>query len=352
MPDFDLKPTTYTVADYCQMYDRQEIRVNREYQRSDKVWPPAAQSFLIETILLGYPMPKLSLHQLTDVKTRKTVKEIVDGQQRTRAIKSFYDGNLRLSRTLRLQEAAGSTYNDLPEDLRRAFLDYAVPVDIFTGASSEEIREVFRRMNSYTVPLNPEEQRHAHWQGEMKWFIYSLSSDYDTILLGMGTFTESRLVRMSDAKLFAEIIHALIEGVSTTNKRKLDNLYKEYDKEFARGGEFERRFRSTMEVLLDLEELHGSPLMKPHMMYSLLLAMMHVLEPVEVLNPIRHVTRSVDVDWSCALPRLTALAEAARGEVENSGEFKEFVEASEAKTNVKEQREIRIRWLVDALLCE
>jgi len=352
MADFDLKPTTYTVADYCQMYDRKEIRVNREYQRSDKVWPPAAQSFLIETILLGYPMPKLFLHQLTDVKTRKTVKEIVDGQQRTRAIKAFYDGTLRLSRTLTLEGAAGSTYSDLPEDLRQAFLDYAMPFDIFTGASPEQIREVFRRMNSYTVPLNPEEQRHANWQGEMKWFIYSLSNQYDTLLLEVGTFTEGRLVRMSDAKLFAEIIHALIEGVSTTNKRKLNALYRDYDDEFDHRTEFERRFRSAMEVLLDLEELHGGPLMKQHMMYSLLLAIMHVLEPVESLDSIRHVEAPVDVDWSCALPRLTSLAEAARRDVEDSGEFKEFVEATEARTNVKEQREIRIRWFVNALLCE
>lgn len=352
MADFDLKPTTYTVADYCQMYDRGEIRVNREYQRSDKVWPLAAQSFLIETILLGYPMPKLSLHQVTDLKTRKTVKEIVDGQQRTRAVKSFYDCKLRLSRTLKLQEAAGCTYEDLPEELRQAFLDYAVPVDIFTGASPEQIREVFRRINSYTVPLNPEEQRHAHWQGEMKWFIYSLSNEYDTILLQIGTFTESRLVRMADAKLFAEIIHAFTEGVSTTNKRKLDALYKNYDKEFDYRTECERRFRSALEVLLELEELHGGPLMRPHMMYSLLLAIMHVLDPVEVLNPIRHVEAPVDIDKSCALPRLTALAEAARGENEDAGEFTEFVEASEARTNVKEQREIRVRWFVDALLCQ
>lgn len=352
MADFDLTPTTYTVADYCQMYERGEMRVNREYQRSDKVWPVAAQSFLIETILLGYPMPKLSLHQLTDLKTRKTVKEIVDGQQRTRAIKSFYDGHLRLSRTLKLQEAAGNTYEDLPEDLRQAFLDYALPVDIFTGASADQIREVFRRINSYTVPLNPEEQRHAKWQGEMKWFIYSLSNEYDTILLRMGTFTESRLVRMADAKLFAEIIHALLGGVSTTNKKKLDALYRDHDEEFRQSPQIERRFRSAIELLLEFEDLHGGPLMKPHMIYSLLLATMHVLDPVDVLNPIRPVAEPIEIDRLCALPRLSALAEAARRENENAGEFREFVEASEARTNVKEQREIRIRWFVDALLCE
>ena len=70
-------PSTYTVADYCAAMERQEIIVNRQYQRSDKVWPPPAKSFLIESVLLGFSIPKLSLYQVTDVKTRKTRKEIV-----------------------------------------------------------------------------------------------------------------------------------------------------------------------------------------------------------------------------------------------------------------------------------
>jgi hypothetical protein len=62
------------------------IIVNHDYQRSDKVWPPAARSYLIETILLGFPIPKLSLYQTTDLKTKKTKKEIVDGQQRSQVM--------------------------------------------------------------------------------------------------------------------------------------------------------------------------------------------------------------------------------------------------------------------------
>ena len=62
-----------TIAAYCQEMGRNEIIVNKEHQRSDKVWPPVARSYLIETILLGYPIPKLSLHQVTDVKEQEDV---------------------------------------------------------------------------------------------------------------------------------------------------------------------------------------------------------------------------------------------------------------------------------------
>lgn len=350
MPDFDLHATSYTVADYCRALDRREIRVNRNYQRSDRVWPPAAQSFLIETILLGYPMPKLSLHQITDMKTRTTVKEIVDGQQRTRTIKAFFDGELRLSRTLKLEDAAGNTYEELPEDLRQAFLDYAVPVDVFTGATPEHIREVFRRINSYTVPLNPEEQRHARWQGEMKWFVYSLARDFDGILNGLGTFTQARLVRMADAKLFAEVIHALLEGVSTTNKRKLDALYRDHDETFPDQAKLRGWFDNAFQLLLDLEELHGGPLMKPHMLYSLLLALMHASNPVPTLQELRPLAGPIDIDVGCAVRELTALAEAMHNE-EVEEKFQDFVAASMSKTNVKAQRETRIVAFLDALAC-
>src|SRR3954464_7669718 len=108
--------------------DRHEIIVNHDYQRSAKVWPPAARSFLIETILLGYPMPKLSLFQNTDVKTRKSIKEIVDGQQRSVAIHDFYHDKFSISRKTELVEAAGRSYSQLDELLQAKFLSYALSV--------------------------------------------------------------------------------------------------------------------------------------------------------------------------------------------------------------------------------
>src|SRR5689334_15188596 len=102
-------PNNLTVADYCHAMQRNEIRVNHEYQRSDKVWPEAARSFLVETILLGYPIPKMFLYQVTDLKSRKTIKEIVDGQQRSQALVDYFAGAYRLSRSIDLEEAKGRT---------------------------------------------------------------------------------------------------------------------------------------------------------------------------------------------------------------------------------------------------
>ena len=48
--------------------------INRDYQRSSRVWPDMAKSYLMETILRDFPIPKLFLHQTQDTKTRKPIR--------------------------------------------------------------------------------------------------------------------------------------------------------------------------------------------------------------------------------------------------------------------------------------
>ena len=151
-------------------------------------------------------MPKLALHQQTDLQSRKSIKFVVDGQQRTHAIVDFFNGDLTLSRNLELVEAAGRTFDELPEDLKEAFLSYSLQFDQFEAADENVVREYFRRINSFTTPLNPEERRHANFQGNMKWFILNLADRHSETLHSLGTMTERELVRMADRKLFAEIV--------------------------------------------------------------------------------------------------------------------------------------------------
>ena len=118
----------YTIAEYCQQMADHKIVVNREYQRSEGVWPPAARSYLIDTILCGFPIPKLSLYQRTDLRTRTTIKEIVDGQQRSTTILSFYNNEFRLTGK---GEFTGKSFVSLEEVEQTKFLDYALSVDTF-----------------------------------------------------------------------------------------------------------------------------------------------------------------------------------------------------------------------------
>ena len=350
----EIRHPEQTIADYCAAIDQRQVRVNRDYQRSDQVWPRTAQSFLIETILTDFPVPKLFLHQHTDLRTRRTIKEIVDGQQRTRAIVDYYNDVFRLSSNVELPEARGRKYSQLPEDLKAKFADHALQFDLFVGATDEEVREVFRRMNSFTVPLNPEEQRHADYQGAFKWFMRRLSTDYSELFKSAGTFGQKALVRMQDQKLLTEICAAVFDGITTTNKRTLNSVYKNHDKDEhfpeQQRETLDAQLRTALDKLFEWEDLYRTPLMRPHQVYSLVLALMHLESGVATLENDFESAGATIVDDATALVNLSRLAEVLElDEEELAGDLRPFFRASAEKTNVKAQRATRFIWFCRAL---
>ena len=343
--------TNFTIQDFLAALDRGEIRVNRDYQRSDEVWPDAARSYLIETVLLDFPIPKLALHQITDASTGQSHKELVDGQQRSATLRAFREDKFRLSSAVENIALRGQQYSTLSLEQRTTFLNYQLSIDLFLGAEPGQIREVFRRMNSYTVPLNPEEQRHAKFQGRFKWFLHRLGLRLNDIWEGMGVFSQKALVRMADTKVLAEISHAMLYGVTTTNKASLDRAYREYDDDFAAEQEFERRIVTTIETLRSWEELHGTSLMKPFQVYALVLAIMHVRQRVDLLQAVFESPSNDNIDRGRSIEHLSRLARAIDENV-TTGRYARFVRASEEKTNVRAEREVRIRYFCEALTAE
>lgn len=340
-------PSSETIAQFCEGLRKNEILVDYRYQRSEKVWPKAAQSFLIESILLGFPVPKLFLHQQTDRVSRTTVHHIIDGQQRSVAIKAFADDELPLARNLELKEAAGRTYSELSSELQDKFLSYSLAMDLFVNTPEEQVREIFRRINSYEVPLNAEEQRHARWQGEFKWYIYHLSRELDAYFAGYGTFSDSQLVRMQDMKLLAEVSHALLDGISTTDKRALDNLYRDYDGAFPETEDFRRRIEAAVRFVDSLGAIHNTSLMKPYSMYALILAVIHAKKATPCLVSVADGGQGLAKVSVCE-QRLSILA-AAIDDERYPKKLEKFVKASEKGTNVKAARITRFKHCLDAV---
>ncbi len=342
----------FTIADYCAAMRRREIVVNREYQRSDKVWPQVARSYLIETVLKGFPIPKFYLYQVTDVKSRSTYKEIVDGQQRSNAISDFLADEFRVSRSAEDEDVRGRKYSELePEDQRR-FLEYALDADIFVSATPSEVVEVFRRMNSYTVPLNAEENRHASFEGAFKWFINDLADKLEPAFLAMGTFREKQLVRMADNKLLTELCESFLSGIRTTNKKILDAIYRKFDGEFPQRGDWRSRLLEAFDTVRGFDAIYGTALAKPHMMYSLAQAVAHVRRPVAKFEGLFRSPRLRDVSAREAVANLTALLQALEAEEDDSTRYSRFVAASKEKTNVRENRRVRFKWFCKALTGE
>lgn len=220
----------YRIADFLDWHKDKRLELNPNFQRGS-VWTPAARSYLIDSLLRKLPIPKVYLRTKIDVVTKKTIREVVDGQQRLRAIIEFADDKFAL--TKRAGEFAGSKYTTLSAELQEAFLSYPIAVDQLLNSSDTDVLEVFSRLNSYSVALNPAEKRHAKYQGDFKWLIRKASKDWAGLWETFAILSTRERVRMHDDSLVAEMLGYLLEGVGDGAQTDIDALYKKYDETFS-----------------------------------------------------------------------------------------------------------------------
>ncbi len=236
------------------------------------------------------------------------------------------------------------SYSELPEEWQSRFVSYSISIDLLVAATYDEVRQIFRRMNSYTIPLNPEELRNAEFQGPFKWFLYETARKYEIDLSKMKVFSEKALVRMQDLKLYTEIACAIENGITTTSKVHLDRIYRKYDVKFDDKTLFSQLFDNAFNFICGLEFLSDTSLAKPHIIYSLALAVIHTLRPLPNLAPVAGI--SVDRlnrrQLELQLSEMAEALELDQSEVPNSP-YKDFVGAASERTNVKSQREIRVK---------
>ena len=112
------------------------------------VWNLKHQRSLVDTIRRGLPIPSLTLSG-TDLSGNKY--SIEDGQQRIETLVRFCDNKFDLE---------GVFFAALGEDGCKDFLDYKVPVLIYTGANDEERIEIFDRLQN-GIALSNGERFHA-----------------------------------------------------------------------------------------------------------------------------------------------------------------------------------------------
>lgn len=132
------------------------INVAPDLQRT-AAWTPQQRSRLIESILLGIPLP--ALYFSADTEGRM---QVVDGVQRLTSINDFANGEYKLSALEYLVELTGKGFNELDAALRRRFHQTQIVVNVLEPETPVEVKfNIFKRINSGADPLQPQEIRHA-----------------------------------------------------------------------------------------------------------------------------------------------------------------------------------------------
>jgi len=107
---------------------KEEFVVRPPYQRKS-VWSRKKQQALLDSLFRRYYVPRIVI-RLVRLDSDRTVKEVIDGQQRIHTAQLFLDGQLKLPDSLGDLHAdlPGRTFTDLPAELRR-FVDRSLKYD-------------------------------------------------------------------------------------------------------------------------------------------------------------------------------------------------------------------------------
>jgi hypothetical protein len=337
----------YSIAEIVEWFKARQLVANPEYQRGGGLWPTAAKSYFIDTIVREFPFPKVYFHERLDPTTKRIRREIVDGQQRVGTIVAYVDGNFALGSNAR--EFDGQFFKDLDPEVQEAFLSYPVTVDVIRNAARADILQMFRRMNAFTLPLNAAEKRHSEFFGLFKDWVNVQLDRFGSMLVEWGVLTSRQIVRMADAEFVADLALAVEEGIVSTSPAKLRSLYNRYDKVFE-SPQIRQRVPAALEIVqTELSEVQGTYIVKSHVFHSLNCALIHNrfglpgAEEATGLAP----TGAYFIEPAQAVAGLRRLGVAH--EEKEDGALAEYVQAASEGGNRATQRAIRIKWLCMAL---
>jgi hypothetical protein len=344
MKNFDSR--TYSINDFIEWEDRKQLEISPKFQRRS-VWSPQAKSYLIDTILKDKPLPKIFIRATTDPKTKRTVREIVDGQQRMRAILSFVKDGFKISK-IHNEEYGGMTYSELPEDVQADFLKYEISVDLLLDLSDRDVLDIFARLNTYSVSLNKQELFNAKYFGYFKQLVYKLSGDYYTFWTENKIFTERKIVRMAEAELVTDLLIAILDGIQS--KKNAEKYYQAYDETMEDRKEIENNFVNTMNLIGNLFEntLQDSNFRTVPNFYGLFIALYHMNYAIPNLEIARH---KIDIkDYPKIRNCLDEINCIFESEDELPKEYYEFIKSTRDATTDVPARTTRCKFIANKLL--
>ncbi|NEP59750.1 MAG: DUF262 domain-containing protein [Symploca sp. SIO2G7] len=152
--------------------DLSEIYVP-EYQR-EFVWDIDRQSRLIESIILGLPIPLIFVAEIKETGRL----EIVDGSQRVRTLAAFMTNQLRLTNLKTLDSLNGFCFKHFAPSRQRKFKNTPIRMIVLSDKADERVRaDMFDRINTSSVDLKPMETRRGIYRGEFTDFVFECAKN-------------------------------------------------------------------------------------------------------------------------------------------------------------------------------
>ncbi len=294
-----------TVGWFKDRYLEGTLTIKPPYQRKP-IWSAKQKCYLVESILLGLPVPEIYIQQSISAEGKSTYG-IVDGQQRIRSVLQFVgsetdpmekDQNKFSLDKLKVGSPwRNKTFGELSADEKKKFFGYKFAVRYLNTDSDEEVRDMFERLNKYLTPLKAQELRNATYTGPFIKLAEKLADD--------EYWAENRIVtpaairRMMDVEFMSELLIGIMHGPQGGSAKIIDEYYKQYEDyedQFPDQQRTERRFTATLETIQRvLPDIKGTRWANKTDFYTLCVAVAYLLRTAELSQQeVKHVRRSLD----------------------------------------------------------
>jgi hypothetical protein len=175
----DIRITTknFTIREiYTQIEDKEpgqekELDLAPDFQRAF-VWDSKRQIRLIESILLGIPLPAFYFNQDKD-----GAQQVIDGVQRLTTIKRFMSNQLELKEEHLeyLSPLKGATFSTLDPATKRRFAGTQIVAHVIEPQTPDDVKyDIFNRVNTGGIPLTAQEIRHCMSKDRSREFLRKL----------------------------------------------------------------------------------------------------------------------------------------------------------------------------------
>jgi uncharacterized protein with ParB-like and HNH nuclease domain len=248
-----LRPDMKSVSWLHANFKAETIYVDNTFQRRS-AWAERNKARLIETILNGYPMPEIYLWSgKADPQTGEIRFSVVDGQQRLTAIREYISEAFALRSSYldpknRIRGYAGKNFSELKDEFKQQIWDYQINTRIVPNTiTRSQILAMFLRLNETDTSLNPQELRHAEFNGKFAKAAEQVA-EFE-FWKEWKFFTPRAIRRMGDIQFISALLLYLRQGLDADlTQAALNEAYDLYNDKYPEEKEDIKTFESILGI--------------------------------------------------------------------------------------------------------